>query len=336
MTATQPVQPIVTDDQEIDILRLFWTLWEGKWKIAITTVVFIALAATYSIITPPSYKVTSIWLPQLSASGGSMGQIAGLAGLMGVNLGGQSSNIEVYYPQIVSSRAFLEKIIDKKWPTISGDSMYLQQIYQMDTNTFKPQLPNVTKTQLMRNSLIDLIREAVVYETSAQANMLTVTSADPVVASEINKYILAQLKAYAEESKIRNTMEERDFYQSKYLEYKDSLSRAESRLLNFRLRNLIISSPSQMMEEERLKQESTLISSMVLEFRQQSEMAQISLTKKLSDFQMLQEPVPPTSKFAPKRKIIVAVGLIAGVMFGSFLTLVLAWWNRRKNEFSKN
>jgi len=324
--------PIISDNQEVDLIRLVWTLWLGKWKVALVTFVVTALATAYALLAPPMYSVTSIWLPQQSSQmNGQMGQIAGLAGLMGVSLG-QANTIEQYYPQIITSPTILKQIINHKWPTLENDSLTLDQFLKIDTNTFEPQLPNISKHRLMESMLKDYLLGNIVFESSPTSYVLTVQAPDPVMACAINQYILSELQKYVEENRVQSTATDRDFFQQKYEEYKDSLSKAEGRLLYFRLNNRLIISPNQMLEQDRLQTEINTISNLVTEFRKQFEMAQINISKKSSDFRMLQEPEPPSCKRSPKRKLIFAAGIAIGLLFGCCFVLVQAWWRNSRHK----
>jgi uncharacterized protein involved in exopolysaccharide biosynthesis len=324
---------IITDTQEVDLIRLLLALWQGKLWILLITAIVTGLATAYALLATPTYKVTSIWLPQqVSQLSGQMGQIAGIAGLMGMNLGASNSSIEQFYPQIITSPTILKKIIAKKWPTLSKDSATLDQVLKLDTNGLEPQLPNISRYRIMRSMLSDYLLGAIVFEGSPMSQVLTVTTPDPVLSCAINQFIIDELQNYVEENRVRTTITERDFFYQKYVDFKDSLSKAESRLLYYRLNNRMIISPTQMLEEDRLGQESATYSNLVTEFRKQYEMAQINISKKSSQFQILQAPEPPTSKSSPKRKLIFVAAIFVGALFGCFFVLVLFWW---KNNHPK-
>ena len=58
-------------DDEIDLFELFQTLWDGKWKIILTTFVAAIIGVVFSVVIPNSFEVsapiqngrTSVFIP---------------------------------------------------------------------------------------------------------------------------------------------------------------------------------------------------------------------------------------------------------------------------------
>ena len=47
------------NDDEIDLFELFETLWRGKWKIIVTTVIATLVGIAFSLSKPNSYEVST-------------------------------------------------------------------------------------------------------------------------------------------------------------------------------------------------------------------------------------------------------------------------------------
>ena len=53
-----------SDDDSIDLVELFQTLWDGKWKIISTIILFVAGAHSYILMQPPpTFTATTEFKP---------------------------------------------------------------------------------------------------------------------------------------------------------------------------------------------------------------------------------------------------------------------------------
>lgn len=103
-------RPYYADDG-IDLHQLFAILWQGKWIIIATTILFAVAGVFYALCKPNVYQANVLLAPAQSEvnSGGISGQLANLAG---INLGG-GSNKTVMAKQVLQSRAFLTSFIHR-------------------------------------------------------------------------------------------------------------------------------------------------------------------------------------------------------------------------------
>ena len=101
-------------EDDIDIRELFIAIWKGKWIIITTTFVFFSVALWYALSLPNIYRSEVLLAPVTEESGLNIpGQLGGLAALAGVNLGGGGSEKNVLSLEIVKSREFLGRFIQK-------------------------------------------------------------------------------------------------------------------------------------------------------------------------------------------------------------------------------
>ncbi|WP_282125717.1 Wzz/FepE/Etk N-terminal domain-containing protein [Marinifilum flexuosum] len=110
-------------DDEIDLIALAKTLWEGRRTVIKTTLIFMAIGLFVAIFSEKEYTASCTMVPQ-SAEGGSKlgGSLGGLAAMAGINLGsmgGGSTIPPTLYPKIVNSVPFQKELM--KTPlTIKG------------------------------------------------------------------------------------------------------------------------------------------------------------------------------------------------------------------------
>jgi uncharacterized protein involved in exopolysaccharide biosynthesis len=101
-------------DDEIDLRELFRAIWQGKWIIIATTFVFAVVAVFYAINLPNIYKSEALLSKVTEESGLRIpGQLGGLAALAGVNLGSGGSDKTGLALEILKSREFIGRFIDK-------------------------------------------------------------------------------------------------------------------------------------------------------------------------------------------------------------------------------
>jgi LPS O-antigen subunit length determinant protein (WzzB/FepE family) len=150
-----PYPPQSADD-EIDLRKLFKSLWKGKWIIIATTFVFAVGSVLYALSLPNVYKADATLAPAETSSGSSLskmaGQLGGIAALAGVNLSSNSVSQTDLAVEVMKSRHFVESFIErhsimvslmavKDWDLAKNQLIYDEDIYNPSTGTWlrKPQ-----------------------------------------------------------------------------------------------------------------------------------------------------------------------------------------------------
>ncbi|MCG6449492.1 Wzz/FepE/Etk N-terminal domain-containing protein [Vibrio parahaemolyticus] len=114
---SQPLQTSQVHNDEIDLRDLIRVIWKGKWLITSITLLFAIGSVVYALSLPNIYKADALLAPTESVSGGGLskmaGQLGGLAALAGVNLGGAESSHVDLAVQVMQSRQFIERFINK-------------------------------------------------------------------------------------------------------------------------------------------------------------------------------------------------------------------------------
>lgn len=141
---TEPTLQTPQYDDEIDLFELFQTVWDGKWSIALTTILAAGLSVFVSLQMPNIYTVEAHIAPVDSASGGGlnglMAQYGGLASLAGIQIpsgGGGESDLLI---EVMQSRAFVAAFIEKYdlAPRLMALKSYdpLTQTEQLDSEVY--------------------------------------------------------------------------------------------------------------------------------------------------------------------------------------------------------
>jgi len=140
MTQQNKNQNRQTEDDEIDLIALAKTLWEGRRTIIKITLIFMAIGLFVAIFSEKEYTASTTMVPatQGKSIGGSLG---GLAAMAGINLGSMGSDSGIsptLYPQILNSIPFQKELLQTPL-TIEGQS---KPITYTDyyTNVYSPSL----------------------------------------------------------------------------------------------------------------------------------------------------------------------------------------------------
>ena len=99
-------------DDEMDLFRLWDTLWRSRWLIASVTAAFAVGSAVYASFLPPMYSASVVLAPVRDESlGGLAGQLGGLASLAGITRVGRDNTDAV---AVLRSRDFVRAFIEEQ------------------------------------------------------------------------------------------------------------------------------------------------------------------------------------------------------------------------------
>jgi len=145
LAQTQSASAKQEQDDEIDLAELWRAIWAGKWLIIVITSVFAVASVFYALSLPNIYKSEALLAPAEQQSGGLGGmasQLGGLASLAGVNLGGGKTDKTGLALEIMKSRVFIFKFIEKhkltvplmaveSWNRATNKLIYNEDVYNV-------------------------------------------------------------------------------------------------------------------------------------------------------------------------------------------------------------
>lgn len=101
-------------NDEVDLREILKAIWHGKLFIITISTVFIIASVFYALSLPNVYKSEALLAPVTEASGLKVpGQLGGLAALAGVNLGSSGADKSTLALEIIKSREFIGRFIEK-------------------------------------------------------------------------------------------------------------------------------------------------------------------------------------------------------------------------------
>ena len=82
------------NSDEIDLIELLKTAWNGRKHIIIISLVFVLLGVTFAFLSPIVYSSSTTFINSQTESSSGSG-LSGVASLVGINLGSMSSGSEI-------------------------------------------------------------------------------------------------------------------------------------------------------------------------------------------------------------------------------------------------
>ena len=135
-------------NEEVSLKQVFNLLLKKKWQILGLTAVIALVSVVIAIRLPNIYKSEALLAPTTESSGINLpGQLGGLASLAGVDIGGGNSGSTVLALELLKSRYFVSKFIEKHelaialfgangWDSATDSLKYDSSIYDQKTNTW--------------------------------------------------------------------------------------------------------------------------------------------------------------------------------------------------------
>jgi uncharacterized protein involved in exopolysaccharide biosynthesis len=317
---TTHYSPLTMEENTISLSDILLTLAEQLKVIVLTTFISVFLTITYvQFIQQPQYvSWATVLLP--SSSGGNLGGLAGLASQFGVNVPtGATADLSSpsLFPELLRSRTFAEKILDKKFYTKAfGKELSLLAIL---THGNDP--PEVGKDTLVIKALGSL-EQLLEFDQDpiSTFSVIKVTTSEPVFAKELAEIVLSELEALNRFYKSQTVNQKTSFIASRIASVDNELNSSETRLKEFNERNRQISSPALQLEQDRFARDVEIQKGIYLTLKQQLELAKIEEVQETSIVQVLdrpQAPLGPTNKNLKLSVVLAGVlGLGLGIMLG--------------------
>ncbi len=339
------------EDDEIDLIALTKTLWNGRKTIIITIATFAILGLIVAIILPKEYTSSTTMVPQLSSSRSRLGNLSSLAAIAGFNLDMSTETTELspyVYPQIVQSVPFQLEIMNT--PFTFSDVNHKVTLYEYYTEIAKPGLlstvkkysfglpgvligairgekedsiSNSTENKTLtlsekQESIRKIIAENVSLETNDKEGYVILSSRfhEPKLAAEVAQKAQQLLQQYITEFKIEKATAQLEFVKERYAEKKAEFEQAQDNLAKFRDRNKNVTSAMARTEEERLQSDYQLAFEVYSQLAQQQEQAQIKVKEDTPVFSILKPVVVPIEKSAPNRPLILIIWIFLGGIIG--------------------
>jgi len=351
------IQPTVDDEEELDLIALAKTFWNGRWTVLVSLLIGGTIGVFVAIVTPNEYTATTIMVPQTSGKSSSLGGLGGLAALAGIDLGSASQGSDmspILYPKIVSSIPFKLELMNtpikfnefekplslfdymtksKKTSVLGTLKKYTLGIPGVIILVIKGknkplELPKkmndqpilLTENQYKVSKALDGI---ISLEVDAKQGYLTlnVTMPEALAAAQLTKKAQELLQQDITDFKIQKAKSDLDFIQGRYNE---AQAKAEGYQINIAQRtdqykNLTSAVPQ--VQTTRVQTKYGIASTVYQELAKQLEQAKIQVKKDTPIFTIIEPVSIPQEKSKPNRPMILIIWIFLGGIIGFSIIL---------------
>lgn len=328
--------------------REWWRyLWSKKSTIIITGIIGGGLGLAYSYIKKPVYTATTTFVLENGEKSGGLGQYAGIASMMGIDLGSggggifQGDNILELY----KSRTMIEKTLFSPVDSLTKQPLiekYIEMNKLRESWKKKPELKNLhfnitelnnsvidEKSQRLRDSVVGKIVEAIgknYLSISKPDNKLSiikvdVKSNDEIFAKRFNEELVRNVNDFYVQTKTKKSLEN-----VAILKYKTDSVRD---VMNGNINNAVVISdatpnlnPTRQVQRaapmQRAQFSAETNKAILGEMVKNLEMSKITLLKETPLIQVVDEPIFPLKNNKPK---VLMYGFL-GLFFFIFLAII--------------
>ena len=319
------------DEENISLTDLLLILAQHLKTIIISPIIFCIITIYYLLfIFQPVYISTA---KIMSSSGGSNTiQSTGLAAQFGINLPTGKSNAEWVYPEIIKSRTLAKAMLKRKFNTEKlGKQKSLLQILTYGDKE-KPDIDFDILNKAGVNSfinMIDITKNSSFYD-------LSITASEPVFARDLVIALIDELDNHQRNHNKKKTSETRKFIEERINDTHNELEYAEELLKNFNERNRRIeNSPSLQLERQRLSREVAVLTGVFTTLKQQLETSKIEEVKESDYVVVLDQPEAPLQHSGPRKKLMVILSGLFGIIFGITIAFTKEYINRTDEDDKK-
>ncbi len=293
------------------------THWSRRWTFADPSIRFPAIGAVagfvvgmvWALLAPSYYYSSASILPDTRSASRQLGAAAALLGqLSGVPLDAGTS--PQFYAELFRSRSVLTDLVSSRFNVSPEDtSMHTLEEILIDDD------PSSQRTEMAVKKLAKLSDAS--FDTRTGIVTIGVYARTPSLAKAVGDSFLAAVGNFDLKKRQSRARAERVFIEQRYRDAGVELRDAEERLRVFYTTNRSFeSSPGLRLAGERLQRDVTIHQELYLSIARELEEARIQEVRDTPVFSTIDQPVVPTRRALPKRKLIVFVNVVLGALIG--------------------
>jgi len=314
---------VLANEDEIDLLELWNSLVERKWLILSLTFMVTLSAAIASLLMTPKYESTAVVYPvTVDSSAGLLSKYGGLASMAGISLpdGSEGVSLSQEALTILKSHRFLAEFIEEK---------KLKPIL-----FYKNWDSDLEKWIVAETSWLSGLKEVILgkpEKTVSYPGQEKLEDGEPSMQKAVNLFLNQVLSISEDEEtgliKLKITWKnpvEAKIWANELIQRVDD-----------ELRHKAIAESKQMVDYIKGKlptielQNVRVIALNIIE--DQVKKATFARVNKEYVFTVVDPAIVAEKPVSPKRKLIVVVGFVLGLMFSVFVALILSWRKKSKN-----
>ena len=314
------------NSDEIDLIELLKTAWNGRKQIIIISFVFVLVGVAAALLSPVFYTSSTTFINSQTESSSASG-LSGVASLVGVNLGGMSSGSEIpatMYPQIAESvqfkRNLLKSYIDEK------EQIKLEDVLADYNSIEKSVTENNNKLFISKyeNSLFDVITDVISISVNLKDGFVTISAKMPKSEYAANTCINAReiLQEIVINNKIKSAKQKLEYSEKQLASKRIEFEEIQNKLAYFNDSNLNLVTSSVINERDKLEAEFQIINAVMIELSKQVEQRKLQVSEDTPVFSIVKEASMPVKRSSPQRTQMVLIFAFVGLVSSVSYTLV--------------
>jgi uncharacterized protein involved in exopolysaccharide biosynthesis len=343
----------------VSLLEILLVLARHKTLIVRTVLVFTLLGVTYAILAPEEFtsEARVVREAQSEGSGSLPGGISpGALSGFGINLGGSASGLTpAAYPDVLQSREVRLAVVRDtfRFPDAERPMTYVEYVNRPAgmlsqvlnytlwlpwtlkgalgdaisgpptpadvTEMEEPMIPSEEEDDALK-AVGGMISASVDQETGLMT--ISVTAGGPQLASDLAESFLDHFTSRVREIRTEKVRERLEFVEERFQEAEKELEAEEEQLAQFLERNQNPTTASLQFRRDRLQRQVSFKEQLYSELQSQLTQTRLDLQRRQPVVTVVEEPVPPMLRSAPKRTLITVFAFMLGVIFGIGFALI--------------
>ena len=339
-------------EDEVSLLDILLVLVRNKTLIVRTVLVFALLGVTYALLASEEYTSSAkvVREAQVESGGLPSGIPSGALSGLGITLGGASSGLTpAAFPDVLTSREVRLAVVrdtfrfpDAERPMTFVDYVnrppgVLSQVLDYTlflpwtlkgmlgqaisrtpapagtTDAGEPFIPSEEEDEALK-SISDKISASVDEETGLMT--ISVTAGGPQLAASLTESFLDHFTTRVREIRTEKVRERLQFVEGRFQEVEEELEAAEDRLAQFLEQNQNPTAATLQFRRDRLQRQVSFKEQLYSELQSQLTQTRLDLQRRQPVATVVETPVPPMTRSAPNRTLIVVLSLIMGGFLG--------------------
>ena len=314
------------NSDEIDLIELLKTAWNGRKQIIIISFVFVLVGVAFALLSPIVYSSSTTFINSQTESSSSSG-LSGVASLVGINIGSMSSGSEIpplMYPQIAESvqfkRDLLNSSIDEKGQIKLED--FLANYNDIEESVVENN--NKLFISKYEDELFDEIDGVISISVNEKDGFVTILANMPESEYAANVCINAReiLQETVINNKIKSAKQKLEYSEKQLASKRTEFEEIQNKLAYFNDSNLNLVTSSVINEREKLEAEFQIINAVMIELSKQVEQRKLQVSEDTPVFSIVKEASMPVKRSSPKRTQMVLIFGFIGLIGSISYTLV--------------
>ena len=315
------------NSDEIDLIELFKTAWNGKKQIIKISFVFILAGVAAALLSPVVYTSSTTFINSQTESLPTSG-LSGVASLVGINLSGISSGNEIpatMYPQIGESVEFKRRLLDEN---IDKDGVLKLKNFLIDYHDLAPEDFTTDNNKFYvsegDHNLFKILEDVISISVNQKDGFVTILANMPESEYAANTCINARdiLQKTVINSRIKSAKQKLEYSEKQLASKRIEFEEIQNKLAYFNDSNLNLVTSSVINERDKLEAEFQIINAVMIELSKQVEQRKLQVSEDTPVFSIVKEASMPVKRSSPQRTQMVLIFAFVGLVSSVSYTLV--------------